>query len=1553
MLRYPAWLVCCGLLSGCDEKLIVYNESLPPTASILSPGDGEAVARGSVYTLIGLVQDDRDAPEELTVWWRVGEVTVCEEEAAAPDNTSSCTITFEDAAEVQLFVRDTDGSTYSTSATVSLLNDEPPSAQILAPTADGVYYAGAPITFAAELDDAEDDPDDLVVQWYSNDALLDITPFPVNGEIEDLTSLEQGSHHVALYVVDSAGNDIRETVLIEVGPVNSAPTCEIIAPTGDELYPEGPEIDLSAVVTDENLGALDATWTSDHDPKWSFISTIDQSTGETGFSSDEFGRGTHVLTLSLEDELGATGNCRSTLSIGARPSITIDEPLDGVLVHEGEAVTFKASVDDEESETLTVTWGSSLDGEFVEPAVVNAGDSTQRGYAELSPGLHTITATATNDLELSSASEVILNVNGCPSAPAVSLPSATTSEELVPSILTASEDPEDGELSRYDYAWARPGGAVEHTDATLPADFTAAGETWQVTLAATDDDGCRGAEGVASISIDNSPPSLLDVTLYVEGGGDPYETSTLVCESTGSSDADGDPISLSYGWTVEGAALSAATDTLDGGWYEKGDEVRCAITPSDGTDAGAALTSAALTILNSPPTLEAAAIEPASITADLELSCSASGAADADGDAITLSYTWSINGSPASVGATLSGGFVGGDEVTCTVTPSDGADTGDSVWTTVEVSNSAPELSRVTIEPAEPYRGETLTCVPGAATDADGTADFTYDYQWTINGELQAGSGASLATDTQARGDSVTCTVTIHDAAEEAGAPVTSDAVTLLNNPPVISAASITPQPAYTDSLLAVALDTDDADGDALSVSYQWYVDGVLAGEEATLDGGALFDRGAVITVVARVDDGEAVISAGPDASYALQIPAVTVENSPPSSPTLVITPDPAEEGGAPLHCAIDVDAVDPDDDTLSYLFSWTVDGDSYADAEATDWPGDTVPSEVLQTGQDWLCTVVASDGAADSLPATAAASVDCAPTLWYADNDGDGFADPENTIEACESPDGYLSEPDPGQGDCNDANPDANPGADERCDTTGDDDCDGAVDEDSAVDATEWYADDDNDSYGDPADTTWACDAPDGYTDDDSDCDDSNSGTRPGGSESCDGEDNDCDGTIDEGVKTTWCRDSDGDGWTVSGSTDACSEPSGYSTCNATDCDDGDSSSNPGRTSDPVDGADNDCDDLEDEDVTFTHSQTLSMSGAGPIFLIDLSLSGSYHRELAIVGYENKSLYIYGSSNSGSFSSVDSDSGMGHNPRSLAAGFVNGGSNRDIVSVNAAVDGGDPQARTAFTGSSSALTSTGVVASPLEDSSGSLVVASARAVAVLEDCGGSSSDAEFIAVGDNDGAAITYWETDGAGGWTHKSAKTVSTGSSQGPLRFREEDIDGDGVKDLVSANGGGDNITVVKHTYSSACAITTSGRSYSGYDQATGIAVADFDEDGDNDIAVTAGHTGRLHILSNNGSGTFSDREYYSLGSSCDPDAVSDGDFNSDGHVDLAVVCEGSAEVRFYMGYGDGGFDATTSVSTGSSPRELAVYDFNLNGNDDFVVVNLNSDNAYVFLR
>ncbi len=193
----------------------------------------------------------------------------------------------------------------------------------------------------------------------------------------------------------------------------------------------------------------------------------------------------------------------------------------------------------------------------------------------------------------------------------------------------------------------------------------------------------------------------------------------------------------------------------------------------------------------------------------------------------------------------------------------------------------------------------------------------------------------------------------------------------------------------------------------------------------------------------------------------------------------------------------------------------------------------------------------------------------------YYQDFDGDGFGNLDVTVVGCEAPAGYVQN----GNDCDDSEARAYPGATEVCDGI-DNNCDGTVDE--GVTNT-YFADADGDMYGDPAASIAACEQPDGYVADNTDCDDSTNRAFPGNGEVCDEIDNNCDGTVDEGVTTTYYADFDSDTYGNSSLTqEACAVPTGYTT-NDDDCDDSVRAVNPAAT-ETCNDVDDDCDGAIDD---------------------------------------------------------------------------------------------------------------------------------------------------------------------------------------------------------------------------------------------------------------------------------------------------------------------------------------------------------------------------------
>ena len=137
--------------------------------------------------------------------------------------------------------------------------------------------------------------------------------------------------------------------------------------------------------------------------------------------------------------------------------------------------------------------------------------------------------------------------------------------------------------------------------------------------------------------------------------------------------------------------------------------------------------------------------------------------------------------------------------------------------------------------------------------------------------------------------------------------------------------------------------------------------------------------------------------------------------------------------------------------------------------------------------GADEFCDSIDND--CDSL--IDYADPDAKTLTWYQDDDEDGYGQTLSTKESCEKPAGYVKK----DNDCDDTDPDVNPGAEEVCDAGLDNDCNGLADKAdpnwTGKDGT-WYKDSDGDTYGDSKISLTTCSEPSGYVRNDDDCDDS-----------------------------------------------------------------------------------------------------------------------------------------------------------------------------------------------------------------------------------------------------------------------------------------------------------------------------------------------------------------------------------------------------------------------------------------------------------------------------
>ncbi len=939
-----------------DQSLGRFNAE--PQAAITSHSDGEDVLEGYEITVRGSVSDADDSEGSLSVTWYLGDEVACDATAPADDGTTTCTLApTADQGKITLEVRDPDNAAGSDSVTLTVVPTEAPVATILDPTADGHYYSDEKLSFQGLVSDAEDDPTELTVQWQSDiDGTLSLDGAPDSSGLWTTSGyLSAGQHALTLTVTDQSGKTGADQVIVDVGQPNSAPSCAVTSPEDGGRGQEGDELLLQGTAgdVDQDADTLTYTWESSIDGELATGSPT--SDGGIQVAVSTLSLGAHVLTLSVTDELGETCTDSVAWTIGNPPSVQIDQPVSGSTVNEGETVVFVGTVSDDvdSPDSLALSWASDLDGEWSTASADSSGTAAATTDS-LSPGVHIVTLSATDSDGAVATDSITLTINQAPTAPVVSISPAdpTTTDDLGVVIDTDATDPEGDALS-YRTTWFRDGvEATDWTETTVDSDATARGQTWTVEVVAQDGL-TEGPPGTADVTIGNTAPTLDSLSL---SPATVYTDDTLTA-SASASDVDGDSVSVSYAWYVNGSLAGSGSSLSGTSAFDKGDEVEVVATPSDGTDEGDPLTSSTLTVQNSPPTVTRVSLSPTTVTTDDTITATVE-SSDDDGDTVSLTYDWTVNGSPVSeTGSSLDGTtwFSSGDEIQVTVTPDDGEDEGSPVTSgTVTVGGSAPVVTSISLSPSAVYTNTTVSASV-STSDADGDP-VSLSYQWYVDGSAVSATGSSLdGTTWFDKGQDVRVRVTPSDASGS-GTAVDSDTITVLNSTPAVTGITLSPTSVYTDDTVTASVTATDDDGDSLSLSYDWFVNGTSTGATgSSLSGATWFDKHDTVSVQVTPSDGEATGSAVDSGS-------LTVLNSPPSAPAVAIDPTAPYEADS-LWCEVLTDATDADGDAIDYGFSWDVDGAAFTSTTTTTWPDDTVPPDVTLTDETWTCTAMADDG--------------------------------------------------------------------------------------------------------------------------------------------------------------------------------------------------------------------------------------------------------------------------------------------------------------------------------------------------------------------------------------------------------------------------------------------------------------------------------------------------------------------------------------------------------------------------------------------------------------
>ncbi len=370
-------------------RITVTNVNDPPTISTPDPLDAK---QGEEATFV-IRADDPDLPfgDQLTYYafadavdivvdQDTGRITFVPTNAAVPGFT------------ITLRVQDKVGEEAEAELVVNVENvNDPPTILEVQPL---IYTEGDEVSIRLDVLDP-----DLGLPGVSEELTLTATgPEPMWPDDEGWINFtaEQsvvGVHDVVYKVTDSGGLADSITVRWTINNVNDAPVITTqVQPQLDTLEDSEFRLELAAMDPDGDP----ITWSIDSD--WV---PIDASTGLIVFTPDQSRVGTHVLVITVSDDLGAFSQLDihlEVLNVNDPPVILLTAPESGSIFKADEEVLFKADASDEDGDDLTYTWKL---GEK------DLGTGKDFPYDELPSGTNVVTlvvsdgeATATQDIEV-------------------------------------------------------------------------------------------------------------------------------------------------------------------------------------------------------------------------------------------------------------------------------------------------------------------------------------------------------------------------------------------------------------------------------------------------------------------------------------------------------------------------------------------------------------------------------------------------------------------------------------------------------------------------------------------------------------------------------------------------------------------------------------------------------------------------------------------------------------------------------------------------------------------------------------------------------------------------------------------------------------------------------------------------------------------------------------------------------------------------------------------------------------------------------------------------
>ncbi|HKN00972.1 MAG TPA: FG-GAP-like repeat-containing protein [Candidatus Binataceae bacterium] len=233
----------------------------------------------------------------------------------------------------------------------------------------------------------------------------------------------------------------------------------------------------------------------------------------------------------------------------------------------------------------------------------------------------------------------------------------------------------------------------------------------------------------------------------------------------------------------------------------------------------------------------------------------------------------------------------------------------------------------------------------------------------------------------------------------------------------------------------------------------------------------------------------------------------------------------------------------------------------------------------------------------------------------------------------------------------------------------------------------------------------------------------------------------------------------------------------------------------------------------------------------------------------------------------------------------------------------------------------------------------------------------------DLIVANANDGTVSVLLNMTAPGATTLSFATQQTFAVGKGPTSVTTADVNGDGLPDLIVANGTDGTVSVLLNMTAPGATtpIFATQQTFAVGKGPSSVTTADVNGDGLSDLIVANANDGTVSVLLNStapGAGTpsFATQQTFAVGNG--PSSVTKADVNGDGLPDLIVANANDGTVSVLLNTTAPGattlsFATQQTFAVGNGPSSVTAADVNGDGKPDLIVTNKNSSTVSVLLN